>query len=314
MKASGPTSIERASPPTDQGQLVTDLMDRVFRGSAQKLVMQALAARTSLPRSCPKSAPFWTRSKGKPHERASPVSAQSAGGTSRLGLAALSLARGGNRPPSGRGMRVLRNRSPNARYLAGWVALAAMACAVPLTAWLVMVSPARPRKPSRRPRPHGRLSADTSTKLEPARMHSMQNMAATGTERGRLAAGNGPGYAARRGKSAHGGPRAGSPVSLALRPALPWLVGGWLAGTLLIALWHLGGWWQVGRFHRVGDAGSARRGQTNSFWSAATIRPAGPGEAAGFRRVAVPTLIGWLRPVILVPASVLAGLPPSNWN
>ena len=34
-------------------------------------------------------------------------------------------------------LRILRNRSPNARYLAGWVALVAMACAVPATAWLI---------------------------------------------------------------------------------------------------------------------------------------------------------------------------------
>ena len=36
---------------------------------------------------------------------------------------------------------VLRNRSPNARYLAGWVALVAMACAVPLSAGLTTAFP-----------------------------------------------------------------------------------------------------------------------------------------------------------------------------
>ena len=148
-------------------------------------------------------------------------------------------------------LRVLRNRSPNARYLAGWVALAAMACAVPLTAWLVMVSPAPAPKAVEEAATTEELSADTSTKLEPARMHSMQNWPQQGPKEAVLP----PATDLATQPAVESLPTVdlglAARVSLALRPALPWLVGGWLAGTLLIALWHLGGWWQVGRLRRV---------------------------------------------------------------
>ncbi|MGA2064387.1 MAG: M56 family metallopeptidase [Thermoguttaceae bacterium] len=216
-------------------------------------------------------------------------------------------------------LRVLRGRSPNVRYLVGWVALVVMACAVPLTAWLATGSPAPAPIAVEEATVTAEPPADAS--VQPARIDSAQNqlqqeaalppatdLAAQpvvenrATVENRRAVGNRPvvdlGLAAR--------------ASLALRPALPWLVGGWLAGALVIAVWHLGGWWQLGRLRRVGTREAPDTTGQMLAKLLGQFALLGPVKLLVSARVAVPTLIGWLRPVILVPASVLAELPPQQ--
>jgi type II secretory pathway component GspD/PulD (secretin)/beta-lactamase regulating signal transducer with metallopeptidase domain len=101
-------------------------------------------------------------------------------------------------------------------------------------------------------------------------------------------------------------------IASAMEPALPYLVAGWLVGILGLSTWHLGGWAQLQRLkrrmvHRVGD---------NLQQRAATL-----GVRLGVHRavtllesalVEVPTVVGWLRPAILLPASALTGLSPEQ--
>ena len=77
----------------------------------------------------------------------------------------------------------------------------------------------------------------------------------------------------------------------------------------MIAVWHLGGWWQLGRLRRVGmrEAPEAAQQMLSGLLRRFAIRR--PVRLLVSARVAVPALIGWLRPVILLPASVLAELP-----
>ena len=90
--------------------------------------------------------------------------------------------------------------------------------------------------------------------------------------------------------------------------ALPWAFGLWLVGVVGMALWHLGGWLELRALKTRG------------------VSPAGPAILEAFSRLAlrlrirqrtrllvsvrivVPTVIGWLRPVILLPAQVVSGL------
>jgi len=93
-----------------------------------------------------------------------------------------------------------------------------------------------------------------------------------------------------------------------IAPALPWIVCGWLVGVLVVSAWHLRGWMQVRRLRRadgrpVGEgvhqvlAGLSRRlGVTRAVHAV---------ESALLR---VPTVVGWVRPVILLPAGALMGL------
>ena len=101
-------------------------------------------------------------------------------------------------------------------------------------------------------------------------------------------------------------------IASALEPALPYAVLGWLVGVFGLSAWHLGGWMQLQRLkrrmvHRVGDALQQRLAQIAGrlgVHRAVTLL-----ESA---LVEVPTVVGWLRPVILLPASALTGLSPEQ--
>ena len=99
-------------------------------------------------------------------------------------------------------------------------------------------------------------------------------------------------------------------TSLAIEPLLPGLAVGWAVGVLLLSLRLLGGWLWVRRL--------ARRGllPVPAEWSAALARlraqlrirrPVGLWISP---HVGGPALIGWLRPVILLPLSASSGLTP----
>ncbi len=93
-----------------------------------------------------------------------------------------------------------------------------------------------------------------------------------------------------------------------LEPALPYVVSGWLIGVFGLSLWHLGGWAQLQRLRRKltrpVDA-SLRAGLKQLADKLGVDRAVELLESA---LVQVPTVVGWLRPVILLPASALTGL------
>lgn len=100
-------------------------------------------------------------------------------------------------------------------------------------------------------------------------------------------------------------------VRAALQPYLPLLVGVWLAGVLALSLVHLGGLRRVRQVRR-----SAR--PAGDVWQAALERLcrrmgiARPVELLETATLAVPAVAGWLRPVLLLPASTLTGLSPQQ--
>jgi GWxTD domain-containing protein len=86
----------------------------------------------------------------------------------------------------------------------------------------------------------------------------------------------------------------------------------WAAGVLCLYLFRLGGWMAAQRLRRTGTCMAA------AHWRA---RLAELGRALGVSRAVlllesplaeVPVVIGWLRPAILFPAGMLAGLPPDQ--
>jgi TonB family protein len=87
----------------------------------------------------------------------------------------------------------------------------------------------------------------------------------------------------------------------------------WSAGVVLLSLHLLRGWLLVKRMRRSGAEPAAD-------WMPQVRRLA---SRLGIRRrlrllesawIEVPSVIGWIRPVILVPASALAGLPPAQFE
>lgn len=93
-----------------------------------------------------------------------------------------------------------------------------------------------------------------------------------------------------------------------LQPALPYLVLGWLVGVFGLSAWHLGGWAQLQRLKRrmTQTVSAPLQDKLDQLAARLGIRRAvGLLESA---LVEVPTVVGWIKPVILLPASALTGL------
>ncbi len=126
----------------------------------------------------------------------------------------------------------------------------------------------------------------------------------------------GPGgeWSARSGFAA--GPTTGSPkprtTALAVRrriePLLPGLVAFWGVGVVALSLRALGGWALVQRMRRAGRATVPPTVEATLARLAGALRVSGPVRLYESVLVQVPTVIGWLRPVILFPASAFTGL------
>jgi beta-lactamase regulating signal transducer with metallopeptidase domain/peptidoglycan/xylan/chitin deacetylase (PgdA/CDA1 family) len=89
---------------------------------------------------------------------------------------------------------------------------------------------------------------------------------------------------------------------------LPWLVLIWLAGALTLSLRLAGGWIAVRRIKLRRTNEAAREWQETVSRLSRRLRVSGPVRLCESVLVEVPTVIGWLRPVILMPLSIWAGL------
>jgi len=101
-------------------------------------------------------------------------------------------------------------------------------------------------------------------------------------------------------------------AAMAMELALPYVVLGWLLGVFGLAAWHLGGWAQLHRMKRrmIREAAAPLRAQLVALSERLGIhRAVGLLESA---LVEVPTVVGWIKPVILLPASALTGLDPGQ--
>jgi beta-lactamase regulating signal transducer with metallopeptidase domain len=93
---------------------------------------------------------------------------------------------------------------------------------------------------------------------------------------------------------------------------LPWLVMAWLSGVVLFSVRLIGGWFRAARL------GTVQSRQAPGPWQRTLDRLIGrmgvgiPVRLLVSSLVEVPTVVGWLRPVILVPVGALIGLPPEH--
>ncbi|HEX8921671.1 MAG TPA: M56 family metallopeptidase, partial [Pyrinomonadaceae bacterium] len=89
---------------------------------------------------------------------------------------------------------------------------------------------------------------------------------------------------------------------------LPWLVIVWLAGALILSLRFLGGWTSAQRLKRRLTTPGTRDWQETIVRLSMRLRLSRTVRLCESALVEVPTVIGWLRPVILVPMSIWTGL------
>ena len=93
-----------------------------------------------------------------------------------------------------------------------------------------------------------------------------------------------------------------------LEPALPYIVAAWLLGVLTLSVWHLGGWAHLQRLRRrfTKQADAALIETLGAL--AAKLKVTRSVRLIESALVQIPTVVGWLRPVILLPATALTGL------
>jgi len=92
---------------------------------------------------------------------------------------------------------------------------------------------------------------------------------------------------------------------------LPCFVALWLAGVLVFSIRLFGGWRLTTRL-RLEACAAAPEWQRTLEGIAARVRTSRKVRLLTSSQVAVPTVMGWLRPVILVPLSALTGLPTEH--
>jgi beta-lactamase regulating signal transducer with metallopeptidase domain len=181
------------------------------------------------------------------------------------------------------GFSLLRSATSNVRYMFASAALLLMPVSLVVTACLI--SP----------------PAATPTGAQPAAASSISLTAAP--------------FAVRFDSSNPGtrAPHSGAGNALRRLPqAFPVIVMSWLTGVAILLVRLLSGWWRVRALQRAAFAAPPSR------WQAAASRLA---RRLGIRRrvsvadaetVETPTVIGWWRPVIVLPLAALSGLTPTQ--
>lgn len=91
---------------------------------------------------------------------------------------------------------------------------------------------------------------------------------------------------------------------------LPWVVGGWLIGVVLLSLRLCGGWLWTRRLLtvRTQPLGESWNSTIDRLCRQLKVARAVRFVESGIARA--PLVIGWLRPVVVLPASILSGLAP----
>lgn len=109
-------------------------------------------------------------------------------------------------------------------------------------------------------------------------------------------------------------PRVASMIAKATRSSLPVLVAAWLTGVVLLSARLLGGWIWLARLVRRGSGPLAGPLAAAVERLRPMLRVGRPVRLLEARATAVPMVVGWLRPAILIPASALSGLTPGEWE
>lgn len=93
---------------------------------------------------------------------------------------------------------------------------------------------------------------------------------------------------------------------------LPWLTLGWLVGVGIFTTRLVGGWWQVHRLATRHVQSAPSEWQHRLLELQTRLRIAIPVRLLESNRIQSPMVIGWIRPVILLPVGLLTGMPTAQ--
>jgi beta-lactamase regulating signal transducer with metallopeptidase domain len=188
-------------------------------------------------------------------------------------------------------LAVLRNASANARYVAATIALIVIAAVPPATGILLTRNfPSTPPSDGALVRLQT-LNAENKTGSDKTALHPIASGIVLDDDGGRLDGNRFQGWTAER-----------------FSPILPWVILVWLFGVALFLL-RLGiGLRSVRRLRTVGTAELPTALQLDLAALAQSIGVTRCVTVLSSTLADVPAAIGWLRPIILVPSSLLVGL------
>ena len=177
------------------------------------------------------------------------------------------------------GLRLCRRRSSEARYAIACAGLAAMLAAPVVTAAFVRTpDSALVSRGKVLPAVPGSEAVVTVPRSPTDDVSSPANAAATGAFR--------------------------------LDAVLPFVVWGWLAGVTALLARFAGGCWRVHRLRVAALAETVSQWQSASERLAVRLRLDVPFRVVESGLVDAPGVVGWIRPVILLPVAILANLTP----
>ena len=101
-------------------------------------------------------------------------------------------------------------------------------------------------------------------------------------------------------------------VHARLAAALPAVVAIWLAGVSLLLVRMGGGLWRVHRLYEAGLAAPVSRWQEMAARLAERLGLVDAVRVVESRLVGTPTVVGWMRPIVLLPVAALANLTPAQ--
>src|SRR5262245_54739994 len=97
-----------------------------------------------------------------------------------------------------------------------------------------------------------------------------------------------------------------------LDPLFPWMILIWLLGVVFFSLRIICGWLYTQRLKSYGASELGNRWEQTVLRLCAHLQVMRPVRLLVSTIVGVPSAIGWLRPVILIPVSALTGLSPQQ--
>ena len=102
--------------------------------------------------------------------------------------------------------------------------------------------------------------------------------------------------------------------SMVVEPSLllPWLVLGWAVGVALCSMRLAGGWWQARRLVDIATRPVTAELEQMTKAISQRLRLTRSVRLLESARLSVPVVVGWLRPVLIVPAAVVGGLSPQQ--
>lgn len=203
-------------------------------------------------------------------------------------------------------LALLRHRSANLWYLVACVGLAAMLVPPLVTYSLLPTEPDTIEPPIAMP---AAVANESPVPLPPLSRFAAEPPPASPLFVPAETSDAAPADASPPAATATSPPQAASPAASRW---VPWLAACWILGVLALSIRNLGGWFAAWRLRRCGTVPMPEPWHRRFSDLKTRLRVGLPVRLVKSVLVEVPVVVGWLRPVILMPVGILTGFAPQE--